>query len=329
MQIGFNHASKNKSNLTSASVPISDEKGTYHMCNNRHKYHGSVFCAVVATAMVLGAVSFIAGCPSSVPAPSEVVVGAQAILPELVITSPGQMAKLRKGEILSITWKVVGQQDLGGAKIALVLDRTQQITGNSILIAEGVDPSLGHYELDTSTFGSGAGEETGIAYYVIGTLHAGNIPYSSDSSEGYVIVTVVDIAVLKPDTNQNSGLDSVLVAWDVTGGKSTDFVDISADQDGNPFNGNEKLLIADIPVEAGSIAVDFTLLEAGQYEVVCKLIRVEAGDRQILDASSAAGKIVIGNVYSGEYDLRTLSSYDTRGFGPIDGVVFEGYNIDD
>jgi hypothetical protein len=126
-----------------------------------------------------------------------------------------------------------------------------------------------------------------------------------------------------------------MVSWEVIGRDPTGLkVDVLARrvvEDPNATSDTlERVISNEFPAEQGSGIADASKLPIGTYNILVRLSEIDnTGAKVSLDTALANGKVIVTGGYTGSYDLADMAAVVERHYSPIDGVIFEGFNIDD
>ena len=98
--------------------------------------------AIVTTIVIaVGVGPFVGSCAPTLPSPSDVLLGSINPMPKLTVTSPSEQIRIIRGDPLTIRWQATGVQDLPNTRVSLHLDQGEELSGDSILIAEDLEPA--------------------------------------------------------------------------------------------------------------------------------------------------------------------------------------------
>ncbi|MFA5864513.1 MAG: hypothetical protein WC975_07470 [Phycisphaerae bacterium] len=248
----------------------------------------------------------------------------------VVITYPTSNITLASGLPLDMTWDVTNNicEDLKSKIkiIRLYADTTPTYRSQAIELTEiyGVDACLKTFEINTGEF------TKNTPYYVIARLFIDGVEHSRTASSG-TFTTTASMMATAPLVDVQTNLQSIPVSWQVIGRDSAGLkVEILA-QLPNVTNDPDRVISDIIPAEQGTGIADGHLLPFGTYDIVVRLFEIDdQGNKIILDTATAPGKILLsGGSLRGNYDLSDMSAVATRNYSPVEGVVFEGYNIQD
>ncbi len=256
------------------------------------------------------------------------------------ITQPTSDTTVYLGDTLTITWTILGDfcsRNVGLDKILrLYADEVayyRQGTSIEITDVNGIDPCGGtsQYVLDTNKLTAGK------TYYIIARLLVEGRSEEEHQAvaSGKVIIPAVEFSVLTPETTVSpTELSSINVTWDISGvdltGKK---VRIYAEKEGSSVEDNP--IISPVPpgdydAGAGSGTADASGLPPGTYRIKCVLFDINDDGQEVIRATAyAPGKIVIGSGYNGTFDLSDMEAGDELNYSPLDGAIFEGFNISD
>lgn len=250
------------------------------------------------------------------------------------ITTPSTSMTLARGLPLVATWTLTNNicQDLQDKVkyVHLYIDTVPNYRdGTSILITEedeDVDACLGTYTIKT---GEIQGLQLNTPYYIIGRLYIDGVEASRNASPG-TFQTTASITVTAPINEIISNFQAVPVAWEVIGrsaaGLKVEFLAKVAGETDTV----DRVVSSEYSAEQGTGLADASKLPPGTYTIAVRLFERDAkGAKVILDTGTSSGRIIIPNGYLGSYDLSEMAAVKTRNYSPVDGVIFEGYNIND
>ncbi len=251
----------------------------------------------------------------------------------VTITSPTSDVTKAKGLPIDITWELTNNlcTNLPDKEkiIHLYLDTgTDYNAATSIEITptDGIDACAGSFELHT---GEISDLKLNTAYHIIARLFIDGVEHSRQVSSA-TITTVASLTVTAPTDDIRENLDNITVSWQVQGRDATGlFVEILAKLP-NVQNDPDRIISPEFSATAGTGTADASKLPPGTYEIWVKLFeRDSSGEKIELDRAKADGRIIIVGGYTGTYDLSDMSAEEAKHYSPIDGAVFEGFNIND
>ncbi len=248
------------------------------------------------------------------------------------ITSPSDNVTKARGLPITINWELTNNicANLPESQkiVKLYLDTGEDFSGNSIEItpADGVEACDGSFELHT---GEITGIELDTAYHIIARLFIDNVEHSRDISTATITV-VSSLTVTSPTSDIRDDLDRIPVSWQIQGRDATGlFVEILAKRPGVE-NDPDRIISPQYPATEETGTADASKLPSGTYEIWVRLFEYsDVGEKRQLDTAKAEGRIIVAGGYSGMYDLSDMAAVETKNYSPVDGVIFEGFNIND
>lgn len=251
------------------------------------------------------------------------------------ITAPSQNITLARGLPIDVTWTLTNNicQELPDkAKyVHLYIDTIPEYKAGSAVLVSGEDEDIegcqGTYTIKT---GEIPGLRFDTPYYIIARLYIDGLEASRAASPGTFQVTP-SLVVTAPVGEITSNLQAVPVAWEVIGrsaaGLKVEFLAKIANDDEDDVI---RVVSQEYSAEQGTGLADASKLPTGTYNVVVRLFeRDTTGAKVILDTATSSGRIIIPNGYNGSFDLSEMAAIKTRNYSPIDGAIFEGFNIDE
>ncbi len=251
----------------------------------------------------------------------------------LVITSPTTALDLAKGLPINVTWEVTNDicvTLVDQTKIVkLYIDTLPEYKdGRSIEVTptDGIDACLGQFELLT---GQVPNLQLDTTYYIIARLFIEKIEHARAVAPG-TFSTTSSLKVTDPNSDIQDNFSSILVSWEVLGREATGLkIEVLAQLPG-VTNDVERIISPEYDATLGAATADGSMLPAQTFNVVVRLFtRDELGNKVILDTATANGKIIRPKGYLGTYDLAAMAAATTKNYSPLDGTIFEGFNIGD
>ncbi len=249
------------------------------------------------------------------------------------ITAPTESITKARGLPITITWQLTNNvcTNLPESQkiIKLYLDTSTDYRESSsieITPTDGVDACDGSFELHT---GEISNLQLDTAYHIIARLFIDGVEHSRQTSSATITV-VSSLTVTAPTSDIRDNLSNISVSWQVQGRDATGLlVEILAKLP-NVQDDPDRIISDEIPATQGTGTADASKLPPGTYEIWVKLFeRDSSGNKVELDRAKADGRIIVAGGYTGTYDLSDMAAEETNHYSPIDGAVFEGFNIND
>ncbi len=202
-----------------------------------------------------------------------------------------------------------------------------ELTGTSGL---NVTTGITSYSFDTNLL------QDSKQYTVVAQLFIAG--YSEEESrvvsKGWFKTVAIDMSILTPAADVTEDFSNINVSWNILNLDLTNrkmrilAVPASGGVGGTISNGDISL---DNTMLSGSATADASKLPPGTYTIRCMVIDFDADGDEILRAQAdAEGQIVIPIGLRGSYDLKDMAdAAKARTYSPVEGVVFNGYNIND
>lgn len=255
----------------------------------------------------------------------------------IVFTNPGPESQtIARGDPVEATWDVTNQicdTMADRRKVVHLYIDSRPVYDNETSIdmtpPEGIDVCLRQFTVATGNI-----QTLGTPLYIIARVFIENdqnvlIEHSRAATQGtFTLATALQVT--NPQKDVKTDLSAIPVTWVITGATANRKIEVLAQLD------NETTLNRVISPEGGFDAgagmgtVDASLLPSGTYKVVVRMYTIDAkGVRTDLDMGTAPGRIIISGGYARTYDLADMAAVKTRNYSPIDGMIFEGFNIGD
>jgi hypothetical protein len=149
-----------------------------------------------------------------------------------------------------------------------------------------------------------------------------------------VTLIIAGLDVTKPTTAVTDHLNSVEVSWNIIGltvsdlaGKQMRFQVLRTNPSGPAWD----ITSSFAATTTGTYTIDASYLPPGTYTIRGMVFIPAFGvtPEQVKAIGDAPGEIIVPVGYLGAYDLTDMAAATTKHFSPIDGTIFEGYNIND
>jgi hypothetical protein len=255
----------------------------------------------------------------------------------IIINSPAANQTLARGLPVNVTWNLTNNicEDLKDKLkfVRLYISSSTKFSEISAIevTAEGeeIEACTGTYTIKT---GEVDGLKLGTAYYVIARLYIDGIEAARSTSQGAFTATT-SLNVTAPEREVVSNFQAIPVSWEVVGRSAAGLkVEIVAQPVGeaNQETLVERIISQEFAADQGTGLADASKLPSGTYNLIVRLFERDASGAKIsLDTAAAPGQVVIPNGYNGTFDLADMAAVETTNYSPIDGLVFEGFNIDE
>lgn len=254
----------------------------------------------------------------------------------LTLTQPAADIERALGEQVTIAWTLAGDsctQSVDVEKtLKLYIDTVPEYRPGQAREVTPQDTNI--YPCSTSqfTFSIDGTFVFGENYYVIGRLLLDGQEDFRATALGRISIPQPSFTVLKPFDDVTTGYAAIPIEWSLAGIPSTGrFVrTFAVPREGQPGEGMELVISSDFPAADLAGVADASKLPPGRYDVRCALMtRDGQGVEMVLMKDDAPAGIIFPGGYDGIYDLGDMEAGFDIGYSPIDGVIFEGYNISD
>jgi hypothetical protein len=251
------------------------------------------------------------------------------------ITSPTTNLVVAKGVAITVTWTLTNDicatLTEKSKYVHFYVDTNPEYDEDTSILVSGEDNISGCLGTYTIKTGEIEGLKLDRPYYVIARLYIDGIEADRAASSG-TFEAESSVNVTAPVGQITENLQSVTVAWTITGWDDTsnfkvEFLATLAD---NSTDNVVRVISDEYDADQGIGVADASKLSPGTYKIVVRLFEYEAdGTKVILDTGTSSGTVLVPSGYTGSYDLSEMAAVETNNYSPIDGAIFEGYNINE